>query len=92
MRESELRALIVRDEAKFNIGIMHKRSLLGILEGLKSLQIISEEDGFYFPAWVDEERRTKRKEPALPQKKERDEYETPLRKKNHIDRNDRASK
>lgn len=54
MRESELRALIVRDETKFNIGIMHKRSLLGILEGLKSLQIISEEDGFYFPAWIDE--------------------------------------
>lgn len=69
MRESELRALIVRDETKFNIGIMHKRSLLGILEGLKSLQIISEEDGFYFPAWVDEERRIKRKEPPPPQKK-----------------------
>lgn len=68
MRESELRALIVRDETKFNIGIMHKRSLLGILEGLKSLQIISEEEGYYFPGWVDEESRAKRKDPP-PQKK-----------------------
>jgi hypothetical protein len=37
MRENELRSLIVRDETKFNIGIMHKRSLLGILDGLKKL-------------------------------------------------------
>ena len=31
MREHELRALIVKDEAKSNVGIMHKRSLMGIL-------------------------------------------------------------
>lgn len=31
MREADLRSLIVRDEAKFNVGIMHKRSLMGIL-------------------------------------------------------------
>lgn len=40
MRENELRALIVGDEKKFNIGVMHKRSLMGILEGLKSLEIV----------------------------------------------------
>ena len=31
MRESELRTLIVKDEEKLNIGVMHKRSLVGIL-------------------------------------------------------------
>ena len=53
MRENELRALIVGDEKKFNIGVMHKRSLMGILEGLKSLEIVFEKEGFYYPAWVD---------------------------------------
>jgi hypothetical protein len=33
----------VRDEAKFNIGIMHKRSLLGILDGLKRMEIVMED-------------------------------------------------
>lgn len=55
MRENELRSLIVRDETKFNIGIMHKRSLLGILDGLKKLEIVTEdENGCYYPAWVEE--------------------------------------
>ena len=31
MRETELRTLIVKDETPFNVGIMHKRSLMGIL-------------------------------------------------------------
>jgi hypothetical protein len=31
---------------------MHKRSLMGILEGLKSLNIIFEEDGYYYPEWA----------------------------------------
>jgi hypothetical protein len=33
---------------------MHKRSLMGILEGLKNLQIIFEDEGYYFPAWIEE--------------------------------------
>lgn len=41
MRENELRGLIIKDEAAFNIGVMHKRSLMGILEGLKNLDIIA---------------------------------------------------
>jgi hypothetical protein len=53
MRENELRSLIVRDETKYNIGIMHKRSLLGILDGLKKLEIVAEdENGCYYPAWI----------------------------------------
>jgi hypothetical protein len=42
MRETEMRGLIVKDEEHFNVGIMHKRSLMGILEGLKGLGIIVE--------------------------------------------------
>lgn len=33
---------------------MHKRSLMGILEGLKSLEIIAEVDGIYQPGWIDQ--------------------------------------
>lgn len=60
MRESELRTLIVKDEEHFNVGIMHKRSLMGILEGLKGLGIIVEENSFYYPGWVKEEDWVKR--------------------------------
>jgi len=52
MRESDLRNLIVKDEAQYNIGIMHKRSLMGILEGLKNLYIIYEEEGYYYAGWI----------------------------------------
>ncbi len=63
MKESELRALIVKDEVEFNVGIMHKRSLMGILEGLKSLEIIAEVDGIYQPGWIDQQKWTKKEEP-----------------------------
>ena len=42
----------MRDEEKLNIGVMHKRSLMGILEGLKGLEIVIEEDGIYYPNWA----------------------------------------
>lgn len=35
---------------------------MGILEGLRGLKIIFEEDGYYYPSWVEEEKKTKRKE------------------------------
>ena len=54
MRESELRALIVRDENTLGLGIMHKRSLMGILESLKGLNILEEEEGVYYAAWHQE--------------------------------------
>ena len=44
--------MIIKDEKEKDIGTMHKRSLMGILEGLKSLKIIFEDDGFYFAEWV----------------------------------------
>jgi len=31
---------------------MHKRSLMGILEGLRNLKIVVEEDGVYYPGWI----------------------------------------
>jgi hypothetical protein len=34
---------------------------MGILEGLKNLQIIFEDDGCYYPSWVSEERKLKKK-------------------------------
>ena len=83
MRESTLRALIVKDEALFNVGIMHKRSLMGILEGLKNLGIIFEDDSFYYPGWVKEELWEKKSEPMRRMKE--DLEEEPPRKKVHID-------
>ncbi len=41
---------------------MHKRSLLGILEGLKNLGIIAEVEGVYQPGWISSELWTKREE------------------------------
>lgn len=30
---------------------MHKRSLIGILEGLKKIDVIEEDDSYYYPKW-----------------------------------------
>jgi len=36
---------------------MHKRSLVGILEGLKKVDIIEELDDFFYPKWTFKRRR-----------------------------------
>jgi hypothetical protein len=96
MRETELRGLIVRDEARFNVGIMHKRSLMGILEGLKGLGILNEEEGCYYPGWVGEEQWVRRKEePGRRMREEEAEgvegAEQP-RKRLHVDAGERVGR
>lgn len=69
MKESDLRNLIVRDEISFNMGVMHKRSLLGILEGLKNLEIVAHEEGYFYPSWIPVH--LKKEDPPNPRSSER---------------------
>lgn len=40
-------------------GIVHKRSIIGILEGLKKVGLIYEVDEWFYPAWCKVERKEK---------------------------------
>lgn len=84
MSESDLRALIVKDEVGLNVGFMHKRSLMGILEGLKGLDIIVEVDGIYQPGWFNEDQWIKREGTILRGMNDEDLGEQP-KKKLHVE-------
>lgn len=52
----------VEKEMESYQGIIHKRSVLGILEGLKKIGVIEEVEGWFYPKWVKVERRVKKRE------------------------------
>ena len=67
---------------------MHKRSLMGILEGLKGLKILFEEDGIYYPGWIEEGNRFKREQPT---RSREESYEVPPKKKAHLERSQKKN-
>lgn len=64
---------------------------MGILEGLKNLSILFEDDGFYYPGWIEFDSWTKRKEELFP-KKMKEDYEDTPKKKVHLEGNEQKSK
>jgi hypothetical protein len=61
-----------------------------ILEGLKNLEIIAEEDGIYYPGWIREDQWVKKEEP--PKKMKEDNFEELPKKKVHLDTNTKILK
>jgi len=54
--EYELRRHVIEQERLVDglqhNGVIHKRSMVGILEGLTKVQLIEERDSYYYPKWI----------------------------------------